>query len=199
MRRARTFFVLLAGSMLASAATAAPTAVQPSLYGVALGKAIELPECEKLGSPSLDGRTKPYRQTGFDTPTCFKHVVEGSSIDVHVQGLTISKNNTVSVLLRNGLPDRISVRTEGVEDQDDVLRTLTFKFGKPRKLARPRAQNRMGAVFSLIEAEWRVGSASLSFSTNTGSIDSGVVELLSSEANRELASQARATHRDPRL
>ena len=199
MHRARARFVLLAGSVFASAAAAAPTAVQPSLYGLTLGRPIELSECEKLGSPSLDGRARPYRQTGFDTPTCFKHVVEGTSIDVHVQGLTISKNNTVSVLLRNGWPDRISVRTEGVEDQDDVLRTLTSKFGKPRKLARPRAQNRMGAVFRLIEAEWRVGSASLSFSTNTGSTDSGVVELLSSEAVKELARQARDAHIDPRL
>lgn len=171
--------------------------VNPSLYGLEINSKVQLPECtkrENYSGPAL----LAYASTNSSTPSCIKKT-SNDSADVHIQGITISKNNQFTVFFRNELIDRIDFYTYGTEDQEEVFEKLSSKFGKPRKISRPRVQNRMGATFRVLDAEWRIGTSYLNFTTNTGSLDGGQVQLLSYSAFRELQRQRIKPARDENL
>lgn len=144
----------------------------PVVLGIAIGQPFGAPDCasDLIGRPPvMCADTRP----GLRSPDriWFKVPLTASTLFLHAG----------SVGLRDGVVDEITILTNGVSVQDAALSALTDKFGAPTAITRVPVQNRFGAVYQAIEAEWRLPGYRVTFDAVKADLDSGQINIGSDE------------------
>ncbi len=156
-----------------------------TIFGISFDAAPVNPECPLSGSPGILGYPdykNPYFADG-QVP-CYVQIVrdagkplrDGSRINFVYPIGKDPELGRLSATISGGRLSYMQVDTRGIRTQSQDLSALTQKFGKPDYLAQPKVQNRMGASFETIEANWNLQSGvTVSYSSTTNSIDEGIV------------------------
>ena len=190
--RATTF--LLAG-ILSGCATAPPPAPpcsapagvastvdsMHSVFGIALGQPLAIPECPKYGSGS-------FIRYGFSKEACWQRPVDAAGCTSITDGyagvefpvLTLphwTRTSRVSVRIVNGRVEGARIYTSGIKGQDAALQALTEKYGKPSSSLNTDVQNRMGAQYTSLNSSWKVGDLTVVLLGTIGRLDEGQVEI----------------------
>lgn len=163
---------------LTIASTASLAQEPPSLYGIALGKPLPMPEC----ASKLASGIKLYVKRTIEDPTCYE---ESIGFQIYFQSgsiPTMAKSGTIDARVSKGLITRVSIVTDGFDSQEADLGKLVAKFGSPSSLRRDAMVNGYGVRFSAITAEWKLGVNVLTFKGVFGKSDEGLVVLKSPEA-----------------
>jgi len=92
--------------------------------------------------------------------------------------------NSIGIKLIDGNIEEVTLYTDGHLFQEDIYNSLVEKYGQPTFREIEKNQNRMGANFNNITAVWRFVDLSVTFSGIVGRIDSGMVIISSSKADR---------------
>ena len=173
---ALTGLVQAAGSAGAADATA-------SLFGVPVGQPLSVPKCEifnsKLGyskpvqGDSLCSYPKPSKSA---TDQYFDIYFPKNGQPDFVPGMFDKFDATI----RDGIVEKLRTFTTGLTSQDEILKLLTDKYGKPTAIIRHEAQNLMGAKFQTIEAHWAVGTDLVNF-IGAMAVDGGMIEVITGE------------------
>lgn len=199
--RKASVIVGLAVAVLSTSASASPPM---DFLGIGLGQPLTVAEC-----PLEDSRFASFtRYKIYVDPAlrpCFK------SRTAPGQGLSSLPGGTgtlnlelgavphvidgtfATVTLVNGAPEKITAFTRGHAVQDQALELLIQKYGKPTELKTEEVQNRMGATFGAMHAEWKLDGLSVLFFGIGTKIDTGYI-VVSTPAG-EAASEAEAALR----
>jgi hypothetical protein len=99
-----------------------------------------------------------------------------------------------------GLVNGLGFETLGVRDQDDVLRALSLKYGKPFVLERRQLTNLLGVRASAIHAEWTNSQVFVEFDGLNERFDRGWAHIETAADHKEhLENQRRFMEQRPRL
>ncbi len=174
--------------LLATFAANTALAHEPiTIFGIQFNQAIAVPECpwkEVRDSFSRDRKAtkREYSNLYFSETLCYTQLsnIGQPPKDGNVGFIfPLSKEPSMGRLggrLVNGRLVRMSIYTRGIGAQASDFETLTNKFGQPTTLKRPTVQNRMGASFDTIEAEWKLpGEVSVVYGSALTKIDEGIV------------------------
>lgn len=186
-----------ASACMLLAASLAQASGEHSLYGVKLREAIQHPECalrkgvqpEQTDLFYLDR----YATHRYTDPTCFQLVKGGAAeggagnsyVIVRLSGSSMAVRGQMDVFLEHERVRSIKMWTEGIQSQEEDFAALVQKFGRPSTVKRTNVHNGYGARFQAMHATWKLKGAVLSLNTNTGSIDRGLLELMTSEVAEE--------------
>lgn len=160
----------------------APTPQPPmTVFGLELSQPMTLQECpiNKIGEGYFYGFNRNawcYERLSLPKPGAA--AVRDDAVKIsfpiaehlaHVKGLWILGR------VVNGNLEGISFNTLGLSTQDQVLQSLTDKYGPPTESKTVEEQNRMGAKFHVIFASWKLRGLNVEFEGAAGSFDSGLV------------------------
>lgn len=187
----------LAGAGVAATPKGKPAPKQPviisapnlDVLGLRLGAEFALPECP-IDAPVnsyLSPRYKhphemkgamPCFQQGYSPKPGFVLDKNYASVDVVIDQLPAGlRQDYLSVKVIDGKIENVSIATYGLNSQAGVLDLLTEKYGTPTVLNRSKVQNRMGAEFDQIDAEWKFSDLSVMFVGMGSKIDMGIVDI----------------------
>jgi hypothetical protein len=177
-------------------------AVQPvmaqeplTLFGIPFNQSLAIPECpwkdvRDYMSRDRKATKREYNNIHFSDTLCYtQHRNIGQPpTDGNVSFVfPLSKAPSMGRLngrLVNGRLQRMAVYTHGISAQASDFEMLTQKFGQPTKLNRPAVQNRMGASFDTIEAEWALSDGiSVLYGSALTKIDEGIVIVSTPEGD----------------
>jgi len=163
------FVGILFGSIVPLAHAQAPVE-RPTdfgLNGIVLLKPLSFPECPtKAVLPDMANDYPTGQSYDLDAPNpCFahqNHQLIGSAV-ADTENVTvswpksnapdISRNAVVSI--RNGVVQSIEMHTFGTVDQDRIYGLLKSRFGRPSDEHTQAVQNRTGAKYKAIDADWK--------------------------------------------
>jgi hypothetical protein len=91
--------------------------------------------------------------------------------------------------VHDNILDALAFVTRGVEDQEQVMRKLTQKFGPPTKFEKTPRQNAYGAQFLIYHASWLNGSTAVFFDVDDSNFTRGSV-LIETQAEFERVAKA---------
>lgn len=116
---------------------------------------------------------------------CFKHsplkqpgdVLKPSEemIKVIFSAAPAGMDNEIYIDLVNNSMEVMRIPTFGYKSQASALEKLIEKYGQPSKKTVNTVQNRMGAYFDKISAEWKFPNLSVNFEGMGSSIDKGLI------------------------
>ena len=142
---------------LAAQAASKSSATHTSIFGIKLGAPLALPDCPVNSYNLVDESAikelcvEPASAANIEESSRNVYFIPGDSPDY-------LKYNHLDLTIRDGLVQKISVFTNGLNDQDEVLAELTKKFGRPTTLKSEAESNLMGATFQAVTANWKVGA-----------------------------------------
>ncbi|HEL7672955.1 TPA: hypothetical protein UL936_001930 [Stenotrophomonas maltophilia] len=135
-----------------------------TILGLTLSEQVQLEECEKERShgsiyyatfPANAPCWKPYFTSGTLTMKSQSMPNEGSIAIVVAGSMAPSGiDNVVEAQLVEGRAESIKLETLGTDQQEDILRLLTEKWGKATSSSIENLQNGFGARFEGVEAYW---------------------------------------------
>jgi hypothetical protein len=100
----------------------------------------------------------------------------------------------------NGMLDGLSFETRGVSDEEDVLRALRAKYGKPNVLQTKQFMTGFGARAKGYHAEWSSGQVYVEFDGINDRLDRGWVKIdTAAEHAAHLDAQRRFLQNAPHL
>jgi len=153
-----------------------------SVFGIALGQPLAIPECPKYGSG-------PFIRYEFrKEEACWQRPVEsagcepitdgyaGVEFPVHTLPLW-TRTSRVTVRIVAGRVEGARIYTSGIKGQDAALQSLIDKYGKPSSSLNADVQNRMGAQYTSLNSSWKVGDLTVVLLGTTGRLDEGQVEI----------------------
>lgn len=164
-------FLGLCAVLVSQAATAQALPV----LGIELGAPLALKACNGGNSPKA-GLCKSVRST---------KTVDGRKIVTFEVRLpdaewpSWSRYPYYTVLEVNGKAERLAVFTRGAQAQEEVVRQLTTKFGKPSSQSVQPVQNKFGAKFQSVAAEWSKPPYQVRFDGIVSEIDWGMLVIQS--------------------
>jgi len=171
--------------------------VPMSAFGLEIGKPIDLPACEYVGS------TKSVVM--LQQKTCFEPAspVSQNRDKVHFgmkEVPSIVSGFSMIVKIVDGNLEALYFNTPGIEAKDRILSALTEKYGVPTKLTKENLQNSYGAQYESFNATWDTPTLYVEYSpTSSGSLKAGFASVetqrthkLRVDALKELAKQKRA-------
>jgi hypothetical protein len=158
----RVFAKVFATILLAITLSGIAAAQDMSVFGIPLGQAFALPECEKSEPPSS---ANGYRYAPRPKPrkACFISLAE---LNIHDRvAIDFPENERPSVTIGGGWfgieatliegnVEGIKFGTFGIRNAPSVLEALTTKYGKPTDLITSKVQNGFGASFDVSTAFW---------------------------------------------
>lgn len=164
------------GLLCATVLIAGAPSESVSLYGIALGRPLNLPVCSaEYADVMCFGRTQtPVGANATLGPALFP-----AGVMPHVL-----RTREVDLLVIDGAVHAITLHTTGMAGQAEALKLLTEKFGKPRSLTTKQQQNAFGATFNVIEAAWRIGPAQVDLIGADGKADEGRITAFTPQAVR---------------
>lgn len=168
---------------------ASPAAAQAplTLFGIPFNEPLNLPECpwrETRDYMSRDRKAtkREYTNTTFSDSLCF---TQYPNIGQPLADGTVSfifplreqpSMGRLGGRVVDGKLQRLNIHTRGIGSQTLDFQALTEKFGQPTTLNRPTVQNRMGADFETIEAEWKLDDGTtITYGSALTKIDEGIV------------------------
>jgi hypothetical protein len=152
-----------------------------TVFGIALGQPLAVPECPKYGS----GLFLDY---GYSADTCYQRTAEKAVCAPLLEGYagihfkilslpTWSSQSEITARIVSGRVEGIRIYTTGISGQDEAIEELTQKYGKPSSTLNTDVQNRMGAKFVSLNASWTVGDLEIVLIGTAGRLDEGQVEI----------------------
>lgn len=164
----------------APAGVAAPVDDIHTVFGIALGQPVTVPECRRernyFDGYSLDEKNCYKRPANFRD--CSVISSGHATIELRVSELPIwIKSPSIGVRVINGNIETIKIKTRGIDYQEDIFAALTKKYGKPSYTQKANVKNKLGASFESMNATWKVGDVSIMFLGVAGLIDEGHIEI----------------------
>ncbi len=166
---------------LALVATPAHAEEPTTVFGIALGKPLELVDC----TSSIVGGMKLY-----DTLQRMQCREDARADRDRAEGVTwsriqfpaneaplIAKWTYINAYIMADVVEGIEFPTAGLSSQELVLAQLSEKFGKPTTLTSVTKRNAMGARFEVLEAQWRLPTITISLYGALDTFDKGRVEI----------------------
>jgi hypothetical protein len=160
-------------------------ALAATVFGLALGQPVTLPECVK-GPP-------PLSQYADEQPvTCQKVFREYQPRPWEEQSVEfprsarpeISSSSIIGTRIQDGRLIGIEVDTSGLATQDSVLKQLSAKFGEPRNVTKIPSQTLAGAKSNALIAEWQQPDVYVRYESAIFRIDRGKVFILNPAGKR---------------
>lgn len=155
-----------------------------TIFGLVLGEPLSLPECAR------DAILKSYAVRQSETcqeiwtgPQPHK-AWDQQLIIFPLERAPLIAGTTIGTMIKGGRLIGVTFSTLGIEDQDEVLRQLTTKYGKPTTLSRRKVSTAAGAEFEALTATWDLPSGMVLFDSAPSRIDRGRVDVLTTEAKR---------------
>lgn len=173
-------------------AQAADLPQHASLFGVTIGQPLSVAKCQvstgTLGfSKAVQGDEVCSYQKFPDLPQSIDLYFPKNGQPSFVPGMFRSFQATV----RDGTVKKLKTFTTGLASQDEILKTLSDKYGNPAVLLRHDAQNLMGASFQTIEAHWEVGKDVVNF-LGAIAVDAGSIEVITADEVARDSSNAKS-------
>ena len=81
------------------------------------------------------------------------------------------------VLVIDGVLEGLGFNTGGISSQDYVMEKLKEKYGEPTAFTPLKIQNRLGASFDAVTAEWSFDNLIVKFNSAEGQITSGLINI----------------------
>ena len=192
-------FILASGLLviiLSGCATAPPPAPPPcsapavpaaaadpvhTVFDIALGQALNLPECPKYRSGSLI-------RYSYSKEACWQRTVNPAEcspiadgyVDVEFPVLTLpywTGTSRITVRVVGGRVEGARIDTIGIKGQEFALKALIEKYGEPSESFNTLVQNRMGAQYTSLNSKWKVSDVTILLFGTTGHLDEGQVEI----------------------
>lgn len=165
--------------LVAAAAIAGP----PAVFGIAVGQPLALPECPRSETGHYDLIAAPNDcWSKGDADQGGAEVWLAAATQAHAPFARVP----IWVGIRDGIVQKVTIRTTGIASQEAVAHALVAKFGPPTTRALDRLQNRMGAHFASARASWRKPNVIVEFDASESDLDDGAVEIMTpAEAARD--------------
>lgn len=155
-------------------------ALAATVFGLALGQPVTLPECAK-GPPPLSQYAdeqavtcqeffreyqppRPWEEHAIEFPRSARPEISSSSI--------------IGTRILNGRLIGVEVDTSGLATQESVLKQLSAKFGGPGKVTKVPSQTLGGAKSDALIAEWQRPDVYVRYESGIFRIDRGKVFIL---------------------
>ena len=180
-----SILVVLSLAGCAQETSSAPKPVAPAnvpsqpdlrdIAGIELGKEIVIPECKKekaygIIMYAMDDVSYPcfedFQGAGnsLKTKPDFPHGPQydgNSDIELGSEAVPPGVSPTATIMLLDGKPEQVRLKTEGAEQQERLYALLVAKYGAPTHSNVSQLQNAMGAHYQSIEASWQLKSMSV--------------------------------------
>ena len=153
-----------------------PATPDRTVFGIAIGEPLNIPECSKYGFDLLHipgpcaKSWGTIKETGEVKMTVWFPTNQTPSI--------VKSFPPVQISVLEGKVEYLFFSTRGISSQEDDLAQLKAKYGRPHKIDRPRMQNALGAEFGAYRASWTFPGLLVQFEGTTGSIDEGRVKVI---------------------
>jgi hypothetical protein len=149
-----------------------------SVFGINIGKPLDLPDCEQDGkmdllnikSACVIGKNTIKKAWGTDDVS---FAFPQEALPSYVKSLSMG----LGAELIDGNVESIAFGTNGESVQDDVFSDLKKKFGKPTSFRKVPLQNRFNVKVIGLEARWHKNGIYVEFNGIEDSIDWGRVEI----------------------
>lgn len=160
--------------IVAVTSSLAQAQISEPVLGIPLGKTFEPIKCEgrrdtwcTLEAPPMKGRYFTLMPPDSDSPT----------------GLPtwVRRDHLFLELNADGIVDKFYVTTLGPFVQDEVIESISGRFGKPTSLEKQTKQNIMGVTVEAISAVWKTADAVISHTCSQ--INSCTVMFYTAEAH----------------
>ncbi len=161
-----------------------------TVFGLVLGEALSIPECQKRGT----GPTTYYPH--FDKNTCYERKfpnnynysrLQNEFIDVYFESQKTPwflKYGYLDAQIVDGKLERVSIYTNGLETGRDFLNILKEKYGTPTSYEQFTVQNKLGTTFDSFYSEWDLEGIYLHFDPAFGSLDHGAALIETRENHK---------------
>jgi hypothetical protein len=159
--------VAMLSVFLASLAGAASAA--PSVLGVEVGAPMTLPKCDLSRSLIVKEDCQTAAAHGGNVEIVLSDATTAHAGFVRHAEAVIDDDDVVTALI---------VGTSGVYSQDEVMHTITARFGKPRTYRIERPRNRLTSTFKGVRARWERGGLIVTFDSAAGSLDNGELKIM---------------------
>lgn len=161
--------------------SAALHASETSFFGLEIGKPVSLGDCTPQDfSPSEDSHICVARRKSDSSLLPWGQVDNLLHVPVKHWRPWGPKDMMISEF--SGEVVQIFAQTHGHSYQDEALADLSNKYGKPQILRKTPLQNRTGAKFFGLYAEWKMSGFKIVLKGVDGSIDSGSITIRSDRA-----------------
>lgn len=154
-----------------------------TVFGIEVGKPLSAPECQKGRWGFAEAPTSGMCWTGSESTT---ESPLGAVRSAHFKFAPDAQPQiaiNVEATLIDGNVERVEFQTLGTLAIPVVMDALRAKYGKPSAEKKVPVQNRMGATFESVEAEWLRGGLSIVYLGVTHQIDRGVVTIDTKRGN----------------
>jgi len=156
-------------------------------FGLQIGGALSLPECERIRVSKNNFAYRPIAQSW-----CYERMERGDTPltngTIEIKFPLKDRPQIVSGLsligtVMDGRLEGIGFNTLGVSNADDVLQKLTEKYGKPTSSEPYEVQNGFGAKFTSVRALWSFSNLVVIFKGVSSNLDSGLVIIETPKCN----------------
>ncbi|WP_143131757.1 hypothetical protein [Paraburkholderia aspalathi] len=164
---------------LASFAACAEPAL--TVFGIAIGQPVTMPECPHVGLSVQALPTGPCYHLNDGKTGPITAAAQGAEILFAPGNLpALSRGSSVGAMLLDEKIEMLTIWTSGNEHKDADLQSLTEKFGRPQSLENVPWQNGYGAHFESVEAVWTLtGGAKVYYGSADSDLDHGSVSVRS--------------------
>lgn len=171
------FFIAFISVISISNAFAGNDNSQASVFGIALHKPLDIPECEKTenGGSQLIGEKRMCVISGRTRTDVCRQNVEIFFPD-NLKPYYFKMMSIYVVLIEDNV-ESVEFPTLGESVQKEVLADLKTKYGKPSKIRSVPYKDIFGRKFSGTEANWKKQNFSVSFIGIIDEIDDGGVSV----------------------
>ncbi|HIE4485189.1 TPA: hypothetical protein ACXM52_000312 [Stenotrophomonas maltophilia] len=159
------------------------------IAGIALGTKIQVPECKKERRQGMilyatenqaypcfedvrGARGTMKSQAGLPDGPDYDGV---TSIELGSAAVPAGVSPKANILMLSGVPEEVSLSTDGVESQDRLYALLVEKYGPPSETKEVQLQNTFGARYRSIEASWVLRRINVHFFGVLGSPSEGSI------------------------
>lgn len=163
-------------AIAATLATAPAFAADVTLFGITLGRPLNLPDCPLNTQGGVDDEAV--------TKLCARAWPESGPARTYDIGIPASArpdylaSRQIAVEVMDGTVQWIDIITNGAQNQAKVLSQLIDKFGKPNSFAQQPWSNSLGAKLSALKARWTFGDQAVELDGFglSGKLDRGVAQ-----------------------
>lgn len=173
------------------------------IAGIALGSKVQIPECKKERQHGMvlyatenqaypcfedfrGARGTMNRQIDLPRGRDYDGI---TSIELGAAAVPAGVSPKASILMLSGVPEQVSLTTDGVEVQDTLYALLVAKYGSPSDTKEVQMQNAFGAQYRSIEASWVLGRMNVHFFGVLGSASEGSIIASTDKAREFLLSR----------
>jgi hypothetical protein len=173
-------YLLAAFIYCATACSATAQNNQMTMFGLEIGKPLDLPVCQY---------TNATTSVGIQQYTCVEPASEPSQNRQRIHfGLKeippIVKGLPMTVQLVDGKLEALYFATPGIDSKARLLRIFTEKYGTPTTLTQATLKDADGAGYETFTAVWDTPALYVEYTPTNGSVKEGVARIETQSARR---------------